>query len=58
MVQSHIMKSNVLNNVSAVNCVVLEQRIEELEQQYKHRQNNFKQRVREEVIEYLEQLKK
>jgi 5-carboxymethyl-2-hydroxymuconate isomerase len=41
-----------------VNCVVLEQRIEELEQQYKHRQNNFKQRVREEVIEYLEQLKK
>lgn len=37
--------------------VALTQRIEELEQQYKQRQINFKSRVREEVRDYLEHLK-
>ena len=46
-----------LNAPKPVNCTLLEQRVVELETQYKQRQNNFKQRVREEVIEYLEQLK-
>ena len=41
----------------SVNCTLLEQRVVELETQYKKRQINFKSRVREEVIEYLEQLK-
>jgi hypothetical protein len=43
---------------SPVDCVALLSRVEKLEQQYKKRQINFKSRVREEVIEYLEQLKK
>jgi hypothetical protein len=42
---------------SPVDCVALLSRVEKLEQQYKKRQINFKSRVREEVIEYLEQLK-
>ena len=46
-----------LNTPKPVNCATLEQRVKELEKQYKQRQINFKQRVREEVIEYLEQLK-
>ena len=37
--------------------IALIQRIEELEQQYKQRQINFKSRVREEVRDYLEHLK-
>jgi len=41
----------------SVDCVALLARVEKLEQQYKKRQVNFKSRVREEVIEYLEQLK-
>ena len=41
----------------SVDCVALLSRVEKLEQQYKKRQINFKSRVREEVIEYLEQLK-
>ena len=45
------------NTPKPVDCMLLEQRVAELEKQYKQRQINFKQRVREEVIEYLEQLK-
>lgn len=41
----------------AVDCSLLEKRVADLEKQYKQRQINFKSRVREEVIEYLEQLK-
>ena len=40
-----------LNTPKPVNCATLEQRVKELEKQYKQRQINFKQRVREEVIE-------
>jgi hypothetical protein len=47
-----------LNAPKPVDCILLEQRVADLETQYKQRQNNFKQRVREEVIEYLEQLQK
>ena len=46
-----------LNTPKPVDCTLLEQRVAELETQYKKRQINFKSRVREEVIEYLEQLK-
>ena len=46
-----------LNAPKSVNCILLEQRVADLETQYKQRQINFKSRVREEVIEYLEQLK-
>ena len=46
-----------LNAPKPVDCILLEQRVAELEYKLKQRQNNFKQRVREEVIEYLEQLK-
>ena len=45
------------NTSKQVDCVTLEARVSELEKQYKQRQINFKSRVREEVIEYLEQLK-
>ena len=41
----------------SVDCTLLASRVAILEQQYKKRQINFKSRVREEVIEYLEQLK-
>jgi hypothetical protein len=47
-----------LNAPKPVDCMILEQRVEELEKQYKHRQINFKQRVRDEVKIYLEELKK
>ena len=47
-----------LNAPKPVDCILLEQRVVELEYKLKQRQNNFKQRVREEVIEYLEQLQK
>lgn len=46
-----------LNRKSEVDCSLLEKRVEELEQQYKQRQINFRQRVREEVKIYLEELK-
>ena len=46
-----------LNAPKPVDCILLEQRVADLETQYKQRQINFKSRVREEVIEYLEQLK-
>jgi len=42
----------------SVNCVALEQRVKEIEKKLTKRQTNFKQSVRDEVIEYLEQLKK
>ena len=48
---------HVLNRKSEVDCSLLEKRVEELEQQYKQRQINFRQRVREEVKIYLEELK-
>ena len=41
-----------------VNCSLLEERIANLETQYKQRQINFKSRVREEVKEYLKELQK
>ena len=47
-----------LNASKPVDCMILEQRVKELEKQYKHRQINFKQRVRDEVKIYLEELKK
>jgi len=46
-----------LNTPKPVNCVALEQRVKKLEAKSAQRQVNFKSRVREEVIEYLEQLK-
>ena len=46
-----------LNRKSEVDCSLLEKRVGELEQQYKQRQINFRQRVREEVKIYLEELK-
>ena len=46
------------NAPKPVDCMLLEQRVEELESKYKHRQINFKQRVRDEVKIYLEELKK
>ena len=47
----------VLKRKSQVDCSLLEQRVEDLEKQYKQRQINFRQRVREEVKIYLEELK-
>ena len=47
-----------LNAPKPVDCMILEQRVEELEKQYKHRQINFKQSVRDEVKIYLNELKK
>ena len=47
----------VLTPKPQVDCLILEKRVEELEQQYKQRQINFKSRVREEVKIYLEELK-
>jgi hypothetical protein len=44
--------------IDATQYIELSSRIDELEKQYKQRQTNFKSRVREEVIEYLKQLKK
>jgi len=41
-----------------VDCVALLTRVEKLEQQYKQRQINFKQRVRDEVKNYLNELQK
>lgn len=46
------------NTSKPVDCMLLEQRVAELEAQYKQRQVNFKQRVKDEVKNYLEQLQK
>ncbi len=48
----------VFTRKQTVDCSLLEKRVADLEKQYKQRQINFKSRVREEVNEYLEQLKK
>ena len=45
------------NTPKPVDCILLEQRVAELESQYKQRQINFRQRVREEVKNYLNELK-
>jgi len=45
------------NTPKPVDCMLLEQRVKKLEAKSAQRQVNFKSRVREEVIEYLEQLK-
>ena len=47
-----------LNTPKPVDCTLLEQRVTELESQYKQRQINFKQRVKDEVKNYLNELKK
>ena len=46
------------NTPKPVDCMLLEQRVTELEQQYKQRQINFRQRVRDEVKNYLNELQK
>ena len=45
------------NTSKPVDCIILEQRVEKLESQYKQRQINFRQRVRDEVKNYLNELK-
>ena len=45
------------NTSKPVDCTLLEQRVAELEVQYKQRQINFKQRVKDEVKNYLNELK-
>ena len=45
------------NTPKPVDCMLLKQRVAELESQYKQRQINFRQRVREEVKNYLNELK-
>ena len=45
------------NTSKPVDCTLLEQRVADLESQYKQRQINFKQRVKDEVKNYLNELK-
>ena len=47
-----------LNAPKPVDCILLEQRVADLESQYKQRQTNFRQRVKDEVKNYLNELKK
>jgi len=46
-----------LNAPKPVDCILLEQRVADLESQYKQRQTNFRQRVKDEVKNYLNELK-